>query len=94
MGDHDPVPAWRLIAGFVLIPIAFAAAVGVWWLMGWRGEAAALVMGMTGYGLAALAVWLLWDPDAPAQLRLGARRVRGTSGQGMPQEQARDPDVL
>ena len=89
------MPPWRLIAVFVLIPIVLAGAFGAWWLTGWRGETAGLVMGLTGYGLAALAVWLLWDPDAPAQLSRCARRLRRTSQHGKPQEgsRGRDPDV-
>lgn len=73
------MPLWRLIAVFVLVPIAFAAAFGVWWLTGWRGEAAGLGTGLTGYAFAAVVVWLLWDPDAPAQLSRCARRMRRSS---------------
>lgn len=89
------MPPWRLIAVVVLIPIALAGAFGAWWLTGWRGETAWFVMGLTGYGLAALVVWLLWDPDAPAQLSRCARRIRRTSQHGKPQEgsRGRDPDV-
>jgi uncharacterized membrane protein len=93
--DHDPMSPWRLIAAFVLIPIAFAAAFGVWWVTGWRGETAGLVGGLTGYGLATVVVWLLWDPDAPAQISRWARRLRSPSRHG-PRGRlgARDSDVL
>jgi hypothetical protein len=71
----DAMPAWRVMAAAMMVAVSFAAATGLVWVTGWRGQMAGLIGVLTGYGLSALAVWLLWSPDAPAQMaRLWRRR--------------------